>query len=76
MCSACSKYGERGTHIGFRWESQNERDHQESLEIDGIFEETVGWDSMDWTHLTQDMAQWRTLVYRAIRYWEILEYLI
>jgi hypothetical protein len=47
--------------MGFRWESQKESDHQESLEVDGIFGEIVGLDGMNWTHLTQDMAQWRTI---------------
>jgi hypothetical protein len=49
-------------HIGYWWESQEERDHGEDQDVGGcailklILER---WDGMD---LAQDRDQWRTLV--------------
>jgi hypothetical protein len=33
----------------------------------------IGWGSMDWIELAQDMDQWRTLVNTVVKCWEILE---
>jgi hypothetical protein len=54
-------------HIGYWWESQKERDHQEDQDVGGwtilkwILRET-GWDGMDWIDLAQDRDQCRALV--------------
>jgi hypothetical protein len=29
----------------------------------------IGWEGMDWTHLSQDRHQWRTLVDTVINLW-------
>jgi hypothetical protein len=58
--------GRRGTHIGYWWESQKERDHYEdqdlgrwTIKID--FRE-IGWGYMDCIDLAQDRDQWRAFV--------------
>jgi hypothetical protein len=54
-------------HIGYRWESQKERDHWENQDVGGwtilkwILRE-IGWDGRDWIKLAQDRDQWRALV--------------
>jgi hypothetical protein len=54
-------------HIGYWWESQKERDHQEDQDIGEwtilkwIIRE-IGWDSMDWIELAQDRDHWRALL--------------
>jgi hypothetical protein len=59
-----------GVQIGYWWESQKERDHQEDRDVGGwtlikwIFE--IGWDGMDWIDLAQDRGQWRALVNTVI----------
>jgi hypothetical protein len=35
MGRECSWHGERGTHIGFWWESQKDKDHWEDLDVGG-----------------------------------------
>jgi hypothetical protein len=58
----------RGMHIGFLWESQKGRDHEEDVDIDGkmilkwIFERG-DIDSID---LGQGRDQWRALVYTVM----------
>jgi hypothetical protein len=52
-------------HIGYRWESQKERDHQEDQDVGGWT--ILKWilerqDGMDWIELAQDRDQWRALV--------------
>jgi hypothetical protein len=51
-------------HIGYWWESQEERDHYED-------QKAVGWiilkwilerGSMDWIYLAQDRERWRAFV--------------
>jgi hypothetical protein len=54
-------------HIGFWWERQKERGHQEIIDVGGriilrwILEKYDGG-SMDWIDLAQDRDQWRALV--------------
>jgi hypothetical protein len=52
--------------IGYWWESQKERDHQEDQDVGGwiIFKWILKmrWGGMDWIYLAQDRDQWRALV--------------
>jgi hypothetical protein len=64
MGRACSTNGGTGMHIGYWWESQNERDHYEDQDIVGrkILKwilDKMGWYGLD---LVQDRDQWRALV--------------
>jgi hypothetical protein len=51
-------------HVGFWWESQEERDNKVDLDVGGrmILKWILGWDGMDWIDLAQDRDQWRALV--------------
>jgi hypothetical protein len=49
----------RGTHIGYWWESQKERDQQEDQDVDRWI---IGWCDVDWIGLAQDRNRWRALV--------------
>jgi hypothetical protein len=49
-----------GMHIGFWWESQKKRDHQED-ELKCYLRE-IGWDGMYYIDLAPDRNQWRVLV--------------
>jgi hypothetical protein len=55
-------------HIGYWWESQKERDHQEDQDVGGWVDNIkmdlreIGWGGMDWIDLAQDRDQWRALV--------------
>jgi hypothetical protein len=53
--------GRRGMHLGFWWESQKERDHQEVLDVGGritkINLREIRWGGMDWMYLAQDRDQ-------------------
>jgi hypothetical protein len=54
-------------HIGYWWESHNERDHWEDQDVGGwtilhkMDLREIGWDGMDWIDLAQDRDQWRAL---------------
>jgi hypothetical protein len=56
MGRACSRKRGRGVHIGYWWETQKERDHQEDQDVSGwiilkwIVMETR-WGGMDWIWL-------------------------
>jgi hypothetical protein len=53
-------------HIGYQWESQNERDHYEDEDVGGWiilkWSLQVGWGGMDWIYIAQDGDHWRALV--------------
>jgi hypothetical protein len=54
-------------HVGYWWESQEERDHKEDQEVGGwtiliwILRD-IEWNAMDCIDLAQDRDQWRALV--------------
>jgi hypothetical protein len=54
-------------HRIFSLENFKRRDHPEDLGVDGkiilkwILRE-IGWEVVGWIHLSQDRAQWRTLL--------------
>jgi hypothetical protein len=52
------RMGKVGMHIGYWWESQKERDHQEDLDMGGenntrikMDLREIGWGGMDWIDL-------------------------
>jgi hypothetical protein len=55
-------------HIGYWWESQKGRDHQEDQDAGRQVDNNkmdlreIGLGDMDWIHLAQDKDQWRDLV--------------
>jgi hypothetical protein len=53
-------------HIGYWWECQKERDHQEDQDVGDLTIKIdlreIGWNGMDWIDLAQDRYQWRALV--------------
>jgi hypothetical protein len=51
-------------HTKIWWENLKERDHLEDIGIGGIIilNREIGWESVDWFHLTQDRGQWWILV--------------
>jgi hypothetical protein len=66
------RWGRRGMHIGYWWESQKEkrplgrprRGWVDSIKIDLI---EIVWDGMDWIDLAQDRDQRRALVYMVMK---------
>jgi hypothetical protein len=58
--------GRRRMHIGYWWESQKEKDHQEDEDLGGwiilMDHREIGWGSMDWIDLAEGRDQWRALV--------------
>jgi hypothetical protein len=46
--------------IGYRWESQKERDHWQDLDVRGWT--ILGWDGVDWIDMAQDRNHWRAHV--------------
>jgi hypothetical protein len=46
--------------VGYRWESQKERDHWEDNITMDLRE--VGWDGVDWIDIAQDRDPWKALV--------------
>jgi hypothetical protein len=56
------KWGRRGMHIGYWWESQKERDHWEDQDVGGWTILKWGWGGKDWLDLAQDRDQWWALV--------------
>jgi hypothetical protein len=50
--------------IGFWWESQKGRDHEEELDIGGCVMDLreIGWGGMDRINLVYDKDQWKALV--------------
>jgi hypothetical protein len=44
-----ARMGRRGTHIGFWWESQKEREDNIRMDL-----REIGWGGMDWIDLAQD----------------------
>jgi hypothetical protein len=50
--------------VGYSWESQAERDHQEDQNVGGwiLLKWIIEWDGLDWIDLAQDRDQWRALV--------------
>jgi hypothetical protein len=62
-----ARMGEKGTYIGYWWESQRERDNLGDQDVGGwiilgwILGE-VGWGDVDWIGLAQDRNRWRALV--------------
>jgi hypothetical protein len=41
-------HGGRGLRVGFGWENQNERDHQNELDVGGIIILRLNLDRMGW----------------------------
>jgi hypothetical protein len=65
MGGACSTNGgETGTHIGYWWESQKERDHWEDHWVDNIKMglRELGWDSVHWIDMAQDRDKWKAVL--------------
>jgi hypothetical protein len=61
-----TRMGRRVTHMGFWWESQNEkrssrRRRRWAANVEVNVGE-IGWDGLDLMHLAQDRSQWRALV--------------
>jgi hypothetical protein len=68
-----ARIGRRGMHVGFWWENQKERDHEEGLDIGGriILQEVldlreIGWCGMVWIGLVKDKEQRQALVNRVV----------
>jgi hypothetical protein len=54
-------------HVGYWWESQKERDHQEDRDVEGLIIlkcilRVIRWGGMDWIDLAQNRDEWRALV--------------
>jgi hypothetical protein len=70
-----ARMGGREMHIGYWWEIQKERGHQEDRDIGGWIilkrerERERGWCGMDWIDLPHDREQWRALVNTVINLW-------
>jgi hypothetical protein len=67
MSRACSTNAEKREHVGYWWESQKKRDHQEDQDVGGWTKlkyilERQEWDGIDWIDLAQDRDQWGALV--------------
>jgi hypothetical protein len=62
----------RRMHIGYWWESQEERDHEEDEDrwVGNIKMDLreIGWGGMDWIDMAQDRNQWRALVDTVINH--------
>jgi hypothetical protein len=59
--------GRRGTHLGYWWESQKERDYWEDKDVGGwtiikLILYRIGRDGMNSVDMAQDRDQWRALV--------------
>jgi hypothetical protein len=78
--------GRIGMHIGYCWESQKERDHQEDQHVGGVYNIKSDFREIEPVHtipfyLAQDSGQWRALVNAvtnlrgSIKWWEVLEWL-
>jgi hypothetical protein len=50
-----SKWGRKGTHIGYWWESQSESDHYENQDVGGWIILEIGWGGFEWIGLVQEI---------------------
>jgi hypothetical protein len=59
--------------IGYWWESQRERDHQEDQDVGGwdnirMHLGEVGWSDVDWIDQAQDRNRWGALVNSVLNF--------
>jgi hypothetical protein len=64
MGRACTTHEEKRNAYRVLVESQNERGHQEDLDLSGriILKTILEWGGMEGIHLVHDRDQWRALV--------------